>query len=260
MNSNIRNRFFPIVALALAVASTLSCFSRDTKAQDGATEPLDQKTEKDTTITPKRIGIIGAGWLGGTVGRLLVEAGYEVMFSSRHPENLKAMAAELGSRASVGSPKQAAAYGEIVLLSVPFEAVPQVGNDLKEELNGKIVLDATNPWHSTSDLAKESEKIGVAEITARYFPYARLVRAFSAVDATVLEASAKRSSNKVAVPIAGDDQQALQVAARLVLDTGCEPVVVGNLASAVKFQPGHPGFRAHLTAAELRKLLGLPKE
>ncbi len=84
------------------------------------------------------------------------------------------------------------------------------------------------------------------------------MRVFSAVDATAIDASAKRLSGKLGVPLAGDDAEAVQLAAQLVRDAGCEPVVVGNLAAATSFQRGGPGFRANTTAPDLRRLLGLP--
>jgi len=65
-------------------------------------------------LPPVRIGVIGSGWLGGTVGRRWIEAGHEVMFSSRHPEELKPMARQLGSRASVGLPPAAAEFGTVL--------------------------------------------------------------------------------------------------------------------------------------------------
>jgi predicted dinucleotide-binding enzyme len=208
---------------------------------------------------PMRIGVIGAGWLGGTVGRLWVKAGHEVMFSSRHPDKLAAMARELGPRASVGLPMAAAEFGTVLLLAVPFEALPQVGRDLRSAYNGKIVLDSTNPWGANSaDVYREARELGVAQTVVKYMPGARLVRAFSAVDATVVETSATRAGGRIGMPIASDDAEAMRVAAALVRDAGCDPVVVGNLAAAASFQPGGPGFRAHLTAPELRRRLGLP--
>jgi len=210
------------------------------------------------TSHPQRIGIIGAGWLGGTVGRMWVEAGHEVMFSSRHPEQLAAMAKRSGPRASVGSLRQAGEFGSIILISVPYDALPQIGIDLQDALTGKIVLDACNPAMSNNGaLAREAMELGVARCSAKYLPGTRLVRAFSAVDATDVEASARRGSNKLGVPIASDDTEAIKVVAQLALDAGCEPVIVGDLASATRFQRHGPGFRANTTALELRRLLGL---
>lgn len=208
--------------------------------------------------SPMRIGVIGAGSLGGTVGRLWVKAGHQVMFSSRHPEELKPMVRELGPRATVGSPAQAAEFGTILLLAVPFAALPQVGRDLHRFYQGKIVLDSTNPWGaSSSAIYGEARENGVGQTVAKYMPDARLVRAFSCVDATVVEASASRPAGRIGMPIASDDAQAMVVAAGLVRDAGCEPVITGNLASATSFEPGGPGFRAHLSAPELRRRLGL---
>jgi predicted dinucleotide-binding enzyme len=202
---------------------------------------------------PMRIGVIGAGSLGGTVGSLLVKAGHEVKFSSRHPEELESMARELGPRASVGTAREAAEFGTVLLFAVPYDALPQLGQDLKEQIRGKIVLDACNPRSGTEEAA------GVAQTSARLLAGTRLVRAFSAVDATAAEASFKRQTDKLGVPLASDDAEAMQVAARLVRDVGCEPVIVGNLAAAKSFQRGGPGFRANTTAPKLRQLLRLPE-
>jgi 8-hydroxy-5-deazaflavin:NADPH oxidoreductase len=209
---------------------------------------------------PMRIGIIGAGSLGGTIVRLWVQAGHEVLFSSRHPDELVSMTRQLGPRASAGTPRQAAEFAIIVLIAVPYGALPQLGRDLQEVLRGKIVLDASNPAPGSDDaLAREAMANGVAQTSAKYLPGTRLVRAFSAVDASAVAASAGRQSGKLAVPVAGDDAQAVQVAVQLVRDAGCEPLVVGNLAAASSFQRGGPGFRANTTAPELRRLLGLPE-
>lgn len=208
----------------------------------------------------QRIGVIGAGWLGGTVGKLWVAAGHEVRFSSRHPEELAGMARELGPRASVGLPADAAAFGAILLFAVPYEALPQLGRDLQAAIRGKVVLDACNPSAGGgSELAREAEKQGVGPTSARLLAGSRLVRAFSAVDATAVEASAKRRDGKLGVPLASDDAAALEIAAQLVRDAGCEPVIAGDLAAARSFQRGGPGFRANTTAPELRRLLGLPR-
>ena len=243
-------RKFLVVGLGLVAAPLLTRVAIGAPAEQTGT-PAAQ---------PMRIGVIGAGWLGGTVGRLWVQAGHEVLFSSRHPEELVSMTRELGPRASAGTPRQAAEFGTVLLFAVPYEALPQLGRDLQEVLRGKIVLDACNPSSGSDNVvAREAQANGVGQTSAKYLPGTRLVRAFSAVDATAIDASAKRQSGKLGVPIAGDDADAVQVVARLVRDAGCEPVVVGNLAAATSFQRGGPGFRANTTAPELRRLLGLPQ-
>ena len=206
-----------------------------------------------------RIGVIGAGWLGGTVGGVWAKAGHEVLLSSRHPGKLAAMIRELAPRASVGTPAEAAAFGEVVLIATPYGELETIGRDLGDALKGKIVLDACNPYPPDPEaFRREIETVGVAVSTAKYLPGARLVRAFSAVDATSIEASAAGRSAKLGVPLASDDDDALRVAEQLVRDAGCEPIVVGNLAAARSFQRGGPGFRANTNAPALRRRLGLP--
>ena len=203
-----------------------------------------------------RIGVIGAGWLGGTVGRQWVRAGHEVMFSSRHPERLKNLPQDLGFRASVGAAAAAAAFGPVVLIATPHEALAAIGRDHHEALHGKIVLDATNPWPSER-FARDAERDGVGPTSARLLAGTRVVRTFSAVDATAVEASVKGHGERLAVPLAGDDREAVDTAVQLVRDAGCEPLVVGDLAAARSFERHGPGFRANTNLARLRRLLGL---
>ena len=144
----------------------------------------------------------------------------------------------------------------MLLFAVPYEALPELGRDLKDAIRGKIVLDACNAWGGSA-IEKEAEANGNGPTSAKLLAGTRLVRAFSAVDATRVEASFTRQNNKLGVPLASDDDDAMQIAAQLVRDAGCEPVIVGNLAEGKKFERGTPGFRAHTTAAKLRQLLGL---
>lgn len=205
-----------------------------------------------------RIGIIGAGWLGGTVGRVWVAAGHDVMLSSRHPSKFDDLVRTLGAHASAGTAAEAAAFGEVVLISVPYKELPKIGRDLHDLLHGKIVLDACNPYMSeTEEMRREVLNEGVAIASARYLPGMRLVRAFSAVDATSVEDLAAGGHARLGVPVASDDAEAIEVVKRLVRDAGCEPVVVGGLAAARSFQRGGPGFRANTDAPDLRRRLGL---
>jgi predicted dinucleotide-binding enzyme len=205
-----------------------------------------------------KIGIVGAGWLGGTVGKAWLKAGHQVLFSSRHPDKQQRVAAALGLLASGGTAEEAAAFGDVVLISVPYRVLEALGQELQASQAGKIVLDACNPYQpDPAALIREIEAEGVALASARLLPGVRLVRAFSAVDATAIEASAAGRGERLGVPLASDDLEAMQVAEQLVRDAGCDPVTVGDLASARRFQRGGAGFRAHLGAAELRRALGL---
>ncbi|WP_324133182.1 NADPH-dependent F420 reductase [Bosea sp. (in: a-proteobacteria)] len=206
-----------------------------------------------------RIGIIGSGWLGGTVGRIWAQAGHDVMFSSRDPSKLTSLVAKAGPTASAGTHRQAADFGTALLFAVTYDALPELGVDLADSLRGKIVLDACNPSSSSDNaLAREGGLSSVGEMSARYLPGARLVRAFSAVDATAVDASFAHHGQTLGVPLASDDAEALRIAAQLVVDAGCEPVITGNLATGASFQRGGAGFRANTDAPTLRRRLKLP--
>jgi predicted dinucleotide-binding enzyme len=209
---------------------------------------------------PMKIGIIGTGHIGGALATLWVAAGHEVLLSSRHPDELKPLAKKLGPKARVGTPKEAASFGDVVLVSVPYKALPDLGRDLKAELAGKIVLDTCNPYPKRDgDMASEARKKGTGVASPEFLPGARLVRAFNAINAGSLASEAHRKPPLVGIPLAGDDAEAVRVAQRLVTDAGFDPVVVGGLARAREFDVGTPVYTKLLTAAELRKALGPSK-
>jgi 8-hydroxy-5-deazaflavin:NADPH oxidoreductase len=207
---------------------------------------------------PLKIGIIGAGHIGGTLASLWVKSGHEVLVSSRHPEQLQGLVRSLGPRARAGTPREAALFGDVVLISVPYAALPQVGRDLKTELSGKIVLETGNPYpQRDGDMALEARRKGTGVASAEFLPGVRLVRAFNAINSGDLAHEAHRSGEPFAIPLAGDDREALEVAQRLVRDAGFEPVVVGPLARARDFDVGTAVYTRLMTARELRRALGL---
>lgn len=206
---------------------------------------------------PLKIGIIGTGRIGGALARHWVGAGHEVFMSSRHPEELQGLAAELGPRAQAGPPREAAAFGDVVLVSIPYAAMPQVGNDYAAELNGKIVLDTSNPVERRDGaMALEAQRKGAGIATAEFLRGARVVRAFNCIPAATLANDANRRPERIAIPIGGDDAEALAVAERLVSDAGFDPVIVGSLAATRRFDLGQPLASRQFTAAELRRELG----
>jgi predicted dinucleotide-binding enzyme len=207
---------------------------------------------------PMKIGVIGAGKIGGTLASLWANAGHEVFVSSRHPERLQELARSLGSKGRAGTPREAAVFGEVVLVSVPYGALPGIGRDLAKELKGKVVLDTGNPYpERDGEMAEEARRKGTGVASAEFLPGVRLVRAFNAIRAQDLRTEAHRKGERVAIPIAGDDAGALAIASRLVRDAGFEPVVVGPLAKARTFDVGTPVYTQLLTARELRARLGL---
>jgi len=210
---------------------------------------------------PKKIGIIGTGHIGGALAQLWVKAGYKVLISSRHPEELKSLAQTLGPNAQVGTPHDAAVFGDVVLVSIPYGAMPQVGHDLETDLKGKVVLDTGNPYPQRDGAMAEAARAkGAGLSSAEFFPGTRLVRAFNAINYRDLESLSNRKPERVGIPIAGDDAEALAVAQRLVRDAGFDPVVVGPLSSAKQFDVGTPVYTKLFTATELRSKLGLPPQ
>lgn len=216
--------------------------------------PAFAQTPADT-----KIGVVGSGRLGGAVGTLFAKNGYKVMFSSRHPEELKELVANAGPNASAGSVEQAIAFGNVILLAVPYKALPDVGRDNAAGLKGKIVLDACNPIASRDgDIVKEANENGVGPTSAKYLPGARLVRAFNSFGARSFTAESHRAGEPIGVPLASDDDAALKIAEKLVRDIGFEPVSV-PLARAKEFAPPAPLFTRALPVSELKKELGITK-
>jgi 8-hydroxy-5-deazaflavin:NADPH oxidoreductase len=208
--------------------------------------------------TPMRIGIIGSGNIGGTLGVLWAKAGHQVLFSSRHPDELVDLVKRAGPAGRAGMPRDAAAFGDVVLISIPYGAVPQLGRDLSAELAGKVVLETGNPYPSRDGaMAEPALKKGTGLASKEFLPGVRLVRAFNSIPAANLAADANRAGERVAVPLASDDRAALDIAARLVRDAGFEPVVVGTLTDASKFDRGTAVYGQALTARELRSRLGI---
>jgi len=207
-----------------------------------------------------KIGIIGTGRIGGALAELWAKAGHELLISSRHPDELKPLAERLGPKVKVGTPEQAAAFGEVVLVSVPYGALPQIGRDYAALMKGKVVLDTGNPRaERDGDIAAPALAKGTGVASAEYLPGVRLVRAFTSVPHSALRSEAHRSGERVGVPLAADDAEALRVASRLVTDAGFEPVAVGGLARAKEFDAGTAVFGRALTARELRQALGLAR-
>lgn len=201
-----------------------------------------------------RIGIIGTGNIGGALARHWVNAGHEVLMSSRHPEELEGLADELGPRARAGTPREAAEFGDVVLISVPYGAMPQISQDFASILAGKVVLDTGNPVaRRDGDIVEDALAKGTGIATQEYLPGALVVRAFNCIPAASLLNEPNRRPARLAIPLAADDDAALEVAQRLVDDAGFDGVVVGSLESARYFDLGQPLAVGNLSADELRQ-------
>jgi 8-hydroxy-5-deazaflavin:NADPH oxidoreductase len=205
------------------------------------------------TAEKTKVGIIGSGNVGSALGAVWVKGGHEVMFSSRHIEHDKALAADLGAGATAGTPREAAAFGEVVVVSVPYHALPDVGKEVADLIDGKVVIDTCNPFpHRDGEIADWAREKGAGFASAELLPGARLVRAFNAVGAERM-GTAHREPGRVGMPIAGDDAEALEVASRLIREIGYEPVIVGGLAMGKYLMPGTP-LAGERSAEEIRRI------
>jgi 8-hydroxy-5-deazaflavin:NADPH oxidoreductase len=200
-----------------------------------------------------KIGIVGSGRVGGTLGGVWAKAGHPVMFSSRNLENNKALAAQTGANAQAGTPREAAAFGDVVLVSVPWRAYPEVGKEIGDLLKGKVVIDTSNPIVARDgEIATLAREKGAGVASAELLPGARIVRAFNAIGYTRM-GEAHKQPGRIGMPIAGDDTQAIAVASRLIREIGYEPVLVGGLAMGKYLVPGTALGGEH-TPDEIRQI------
>lgn len=200
-----------------------------------------------------KIGIVGSGRVGSAIGATWVRVGHDVMFSSRNLEHDKSLAARLGGGARAGTPREAAAFGEVVMVSVPYGALPSVGKDLGDLLKDKVVIDTCNPFPGRDGkIAGWAREKGAGLASAELLPGARLVRAFNAIGSARM-GSAFQEPGRVGMPIAGDDAQAVAVASRLIREIGYEPVLIGGLDKGRYLIPGSP-LAGERSAEEIRKI------
>lgn len=211
---------------AIGACAVVAC-SFSTRAGHGA----DGKT---------KIGMIGSGNVGEALGRVWAAAGHPVMFSSRNLEHDRDLAAQAGKNARAGTPIEAAAFGEVLVFAVPYGALPELGKTLAGSIIGKVVIDACNPFpNRDGEIANRARAEGAGLVSAQLLPGARIVRAFNAVGAARM-ARAHEDTERMGMPIAGDDQAAIEIASRLIREIGYEPVLVGGLEMGKYLVPGSP--------------------
>lgn len=187
-----------------------------------------------------KVGIIGAGRIGGGIARQLTGAGHEVLLSfSRDPQSLNALAAEIGPSATTGSPAEAAGFGEVVVISVPWSTLPQA-IEQAGSLAGKIVIDTTNQFGGPPLPAADQT---AAHFNAGRMPSARYTKSFNTLtSAFQAQTAGRQGDDKVVQWLCGDDTDAKQVVAELITDAGFVPVDLGGIAGcAVMEAPRRPG-------------------
>jgi len=196
--------------------------------------------------------------IGSTLAKLWVDAGHEVRVASRHPESLRELVERLGPRASAGTAIDAATFGQVVMVTVPLKAVPDLSHDLTPLVAGKVGLDTGNAYEGRDgEVAKKAsaQPQGSAGWAAAKFPGALWVKAFNSVYFKTLESEAHRRGDRVGIPLASDVPAAMQTAADLVRDAGFDPVIVGALARGKEFEPDTPPYNTGMSGPELRRLL-----
>lgn len=208
-----------------------------------------------------RIGVIGAGKIGGTLARHFAAAGHDVAISnSRGPDTLRELESELGDRARAATPPEAARFGEIAVVAVPFKSYTDLPAD---ELSGKIVIDTTNYYPRRDGNFEEidSGRTTSSELIAQHLPGAAVVKAFNTIRWDHLRdraVAAGDASNRIGIPIAGDDLEAKQAVDELIEEIGFDGVDAGSLAEGGrKLQPGGPVTGAVLPSGELAAMIAV---
>jgi 8-hydroxy-5-deazaflavin:NADPH oxidoreductase len=215
--------------------------------------PLTARVATAADSQKVKIGIIGSGRVGSALGGVWADAGHAVMFSSRHLDNDKKLAAAIGANARAGTPQEAATFGQVLLFAVPYSAFPELIKSLGDSFKGKVVINASNPFpQRDGEIATQAREKGAGLFDAQLLPGAYVARAFNAVGAARM-ASAHEDPGKIGMPIAGNDKKAIEVASRLVREAGFEPVVVGGLDMGKYLMPGTPLAGEH-TPEEIRSI------
>jgi 8-hydroxy-5-deazaflavin:NADPH oxidoreductase len=204
-----------------------------------------------------RIGLIGAGNIGSTLARLAVEHGHDVMISnSRGPETLNGLVSHLGERATAGTAAQAAAFGDVVVVTIPLKNYRKVP---AAELTNKIVIDTNNyyPKRDGQIPQLDSESTTTSELLAAHLPESRVVKAFNNIYYADLAAQGQPAGTpgRRALPIAGDDAEAKKVVAGLIEEFGFDVIDAGGLAEGRRFQRDTAAYVTRLDAGGLRAAL-----
>ncbi|PZG57115.1 NADP oxidoreductase [Spongiactinospora gelatinilytica] len=202
------------------------------------------------------IGFIGSGRIGATLARLSVNAGHSVVLSnSRGPETLSALVAGMGPHATAATSAEAAARGDIIVVSIPFGHYRDVP---AEPTAGKVVIDVGNYYPKRDGTYAQLDGTTTSsELVAAHLPDARVVKAFNVIHFQDLadEGLPADHPERRALPIAGDDADAKKTVTELIDSFGFDVVDTGPLAEGRRFQPGTPAYLTRFTAAQLREAL-----
>lgn len=206
-----------------------------------------------------RLGIIGSGKIGSTVARLATGTGHEVAIAnSRGPETLSELVGELGAGAGAATVEDAASFGELVLVAIPFGGYEDLP---AEELDGKIVIDALNYYPDRDGRYPEIDegRRGSSEILSAHLPGSRVVKAFNTMYFETLASEGRPdapAADRLVLFIAGDSADAKRKVESLIGEFGFTPVDTGGLAEGGRRQqPGTLVYNEPMNAAEAEQAL-----
>ncbi|WP_338358620.1 NADPH-dependent F420 reductase [Yeosuana marina] len=210
-----------------------------------------------------KIGIIGSGNIGGNLGKHWAKAGHSVMFSSRHPEELKNLVEESGKNAEALSVKDTfEANADVYLLAVPFKAIDKISELYAGEYANKVIIDATNPYPGRDGemaLKVRSANHNASEYTAMKFATAKTAKAFNTIHAEHLQDRAFRNVDKLAIPYAAQDKESKAVVEQLIKDIGFDSLYIGNLSDSRIMDPDQVIYGKSLLRKELKELVDTTK-
>ncbi|MFF5387927.1 NADPH-dependent F420 reductase [Streptomyces sp. NPDC013012] len=179
-----------------------------------------------------RIGVLGTGGMADALATHWVRAGHEVFVGGRDGRRAERLAARLGGGTRHGGPEEAAGFGAVVLVALPYGAGAEVVAGLRVPLAGRVLLDCSNPVGPGFRLLTDGGP-SAARRLADAAPGARVVKAFNLCHEDVWRMTPPVFDGRpLAVPVCGDDGEALALAGELVRDTGCTPLAGGGLDRA----------------------------
>jgi len=202
-----------------------------------------------------KIGIIGSGNIGGNLGKHWAQAGHNVLFSSRHPEELGSLAKEAGANAqAVSITKAFEAKADVYLLAMPFKAIDKISELYAGEYANSIILDATNPYpQRDGDMAKKvrDANYNASEYTAMKFNTAKTAKAFNTIKAEHLRDRAFRNQEKLSIPFAAQDPESKALVEELIETIGFDSVYIGNLSDSKIMDPEQEIYGMSVSKTEL---------
>jgi len=206
-----------------------------------------------------KIGVIGSGNIGGNLGKHWAKAGHEVLFSSRHPEELNDLVRETDNKAQAMSIEKAfEANADVYLLATPFYAIDKLSELYAGEYGNKVIIDATNPYpERDGNMAQEvrDSNRNASEYTAMKFGTAKTTKAFNTIQAEHLKSKAWRDQNRIAVPFAAQDEDSKKVTQQLIEDIGFDAVYIGDLTKTKIMDPDQKIYGKSVNRAELESML-----